>query len=340
MKKILSIIATIAIFCTLGINAVYAIQGEGDYFYFDIEHIINSEDSEDEDNIWELYMQPVKIYKNGFYSYDAVFHEFDSPIKNAAEGVDNVLNYYKNSGEPIGDYLLMTLNGFNREGGAFNYFTFKDDEDNKFEFDYPKMVYKNMASNGFDSYIFSDGTLESGDSLRLLCWDYSDWFDSKYFTSPASDGIIKTIGDYYELASENPSAVNKNITAAYEAALQGFFTDSDTLAADLNNAMQSSSQPSGKCELKITQNNIAANGSAVVSIENGTDTVYNNAAVILAAYDKDNKLVWAKLQNKTIGSGSVTAQFNGLESSDSIVTVKAFAWDMKSLKAVTGSASN
>ena len=234
----------------------------------------------------------------------------------------------------------MTLNGFTRDGGGFFSFTFIDAEGNEFEFDSPKAVYKNMASNGIGSYSFSDGTLESGDSLRLLCWDYNDWFNTEHFTSPANDDIIKAIGDYYELASENLSAVNKNVTDAYDAALQGFFTDSDTLAAELNDAMQSSSQPSGKCELKITQNNIAADGSAVVSIENGTDTVYNNAAIILAAYDKDNKLVWAKLQNKTIGSGSVTAQFNGLESSDSIVTVKAFAWDMTSLKAVTGSASN
>lgn len=339
MKKILSIITTIAIFCTFGINAVYAAQGEGDYFYFDIEHIINSADSEDEDNIWELYMQPVKIYTNGFYGYAEAFCEFDSPIDNAADGIENVLNYYKDNEEPLNENGVL-LNDFTNSGGFFTDFKFTDSNGEKKEFPYPSTSYNNVMSNGLGSYTFSSGELNCGDTIRMLFWDYSAGWDSKYFTSPASDGIIKAIGDYYELASENPSAVNKNITAAYEAALQGFFTDSDTLAADLNNAMQSSSQPSGKCELKITQNNIAANGSAVVSIENGTETVYNNAAIIFAAYDKDNKLVWAKLQNKTIGSGSVTAQFSGLESSDSIVTVKAFAWDMTSLKAVTGSASN
>ncbi len=330
MKKILSIITTIAIFCTLGINAVYAAQGEGDYFYFDMEHIIDN----DEDGEWELYMQPVKIYKNGFYGYAEAFCEFDSPIDNAADGIENVLNYYKDNEEPLTENGVL-LNDFTNSGGFFTDFKFTDSNGEKKDFYCPATSYNNVMSDGLGSYTFESGKLNCGDTIRMLFWD-NGWD----FTSPASDDIIKAIGDYYELASENPSAVNKNITAAYEAALQGFFTDSDTLAADLNNAMQSSSQPSGKCELKITQNNIAANGSAVVSIENGTDTVYNNAAIILAAYDKDNKLVWAKLQNKTIGSGSVTAQFSGLESSDSIVTVKAFAWDMTSLKAVTGSASN
>ncbi len=330
MKKILSIITTIAIFCTLGINAVYAAQGEGDCFYFDMEHIID----DGGDGEWELYMQPVKIYTNGFYGYAEAFCEFDSPIDNAADGIENVLNYYKDNEEPLNENGVL-LNDFTNSGGFFSAFKFTDSNGEVKEFPYPSTSYNNVMSDGLGSYTFESGKLNCGDTIRML------FFDAGYgFTSPANDDIIKAIGDYYELASENPSAVNKNVTAAYEAALQGFFTDSDTLAADLNNAMQSSSQPSGKCELKITQNNIAANGSAVVSIENGTDTVYNNAAVIIAAYDKDNKLVWAKLQNKTIGSGSVTAQFNGLESSDSIVTVKAFAWDMTSLKAVTGSASN
>lgn len=330
MKKILNIITAIAIFCTFGINAVYAAQGEGDYFYFDIEHIIDN----DEDGEWELYMQPIKIYTNGFYSYDAVFHEFGDEFDCAADSITSVLNYYMDNGEPLTENGVF-LNEFINEGNFFSAFKFMDNNGVVTEFGYSAISHNNEESDGLGSYTFESGKLNCGDTIRMLFWD-NGWD----FTSPASDGIIKAIGDYYELASENPSAVNKNITAAYEAALQGFFTDSDTLAADLNNAMQSSSQPSGKCELKITQNNIAADGSAVVSIENGTDTVYNNAAVILAAYDKDNKLVWAKLQNKTIGSGSVTAQFNGLESSDSIVTVKAFAWDMKSLKAVTGSASN
>ena len=96
MKKILSIITTITIFCTFGINAVYAAQGKGDCFYFDMEHIID----DGGDGEWELYMQPVKIYTNGFYSYGG-FIDFDSEIDNAADGIENVLNYYKDNEEPL-----------------------------------------------------------------------------------------------------------------------------------------------------------------------------------------------------------------------------------------------
>lgn len=326
MKKILSIITTIAIFCTLGINAVYAAQGEGDYFYFDIEHIINSADSEDEDNIWELYMQPVKIYTNGFYGYAEAFCEFDSPIDNAADGIENVLNYYKDNEEPLNENGVL-LNDFTNSGGFFSAFKFMDNNGEVKEFDYPSTSYNNVMSNGLGSYTFSSGELVCGDTIRMLFWDYSAGWDLKYFTSPANDDIIKAIGDYYELASENPSAVNKNITAAYEAALQGFFTDSDTLAADLNNAMQSSSQPSGKCELKITQNNIAANGSAVVSIENGTDTVYNNAAVIIAAYDKNGRFIGKLVQETQLKSGKNVINFSGMPSYKKASVIKAFAWD-------------
>lgn len=326
MKKILSIIAAIAIFGTLGINAVYANQGEGDYFYFDIEHIID----DGGDGEWELYMQPVKIYTNGFYSYGG-FIGFDTEIDNAADGIENVLNYYTENGETLTE-IGVTLDKFSNGSGFFSYFTFTDADGETKEFAYAATSHNNEESGGLGSYMFESGKLNCGDTIRMLFWD-NGWD----CTSPASDDIIIAIGDYYELESEDPNAV-KDASDAYIAALDGFFTDSETLAADLNAAMQP--KPSGKCELKITQNSIAADGSAAVSIENGTDTVYNNAAIILAAYDKDNKLIWARLQNKTIGSGSVTAQFNGLESSDSIVTVKAFAWDMTTLKSVTGSAAN
>lgn len=317
MKKILSIIATIAIFCTLGINAVYAAQGEGDCFYFDMEHIID----DGGDGEWELYMQPVKIYTNGFYGYAEAFCEFDSPIDNAADGIENVLNYYKDNEEPLNENGVL-LNDFSNSGGFFSAFMFTDSNGEKKEFPYPSTSYNNDMSDGLGSYTFSSGKLNCGDTIRMLFFD-----DGYGFTSPANDDIIKAIGDYYELASENPSAVNKNITAAYEAALQGFFTDSDTLAADLNNAMQSSSQPSGKCELKITQNNIAANGSAVVSIENGTDTVYNNAAVIIAAYDKNGRFIGKLVQETQLKSGKNVINFSGMPSYKKASVIKAFAWD-------------
>ena len=317
MKKILSIITTIAIFCTFGINAVYAAQGEGDCFYFDMEHIID----DGGDGEWELYMQPVKIYTNGFYGYAEAFCEFDSPIDNAADGIENVLNYYKDNEEPLNENGVL-LNDFSNSEGFFSAFMFTDSNGEEKEFPYPSTSYNNDMSNGLGSYTFSSGELVCGDTIRML------FFDAGYgFTSPANDDIIKAIGDYYELASENPSAVNKNITAAYEAALQGFFTDSDTLAADLNNAMQSSSQPSGKCELKITQNNIAANGSAVVSIENGTDTVYNNAAVIIAAYDKNGRFIGKLVQETQLKSGKNVINFSGMPSYKKASVIKAFAWD-------------
>ena len=62
-KKFLSLVVAVAMLFSIVTFVVQAdTDGEGDYFYFDIEHFA-------EDGTKEIYMTPIKIYTNGFYDY-------------------------------------------------------------------------------------------------------------------------------------------------------------------------------------------------------------------------------------------------------------------------------
>ena len=71
-KKLLSLIVAVAMLFSVVTFVVQAdTDGEGDYFYFDIEHFA-------EDTTKEIYMTPIKIYTNGFYDYSGEFKTFKS----------------------------------------------------------------------------------------------------------------------------------------------------------------------------------------------------------------------------------------------------------------------
>ena len=66
-KKFLSLMVAVAMLFSIVTFVVQAdTDGEGDYFYFDIEHFA-------EDDTKEIYMTPIKIYTNGFYDYSGEF---------------------------------------------------------------------------------------------------------------------------------------------------------------------------------------------------------------------------------------------------------------------------
>ena len=66
-KKFLSLMVAVAMLFSIVTFVVQAdTDGEGDYFYFDIEHFA-------EDTTKEIYMTPIKIYTNGFYDYSGEF---------------------------------------------------------------------------------------------------------------------------------------------------------------------------------------------------------------------------------------------------------------------------
>ncbi len=90
-KKFLSLIVAVAMLFSVVTFVVQAdTDGEGDYFYFDIEHFA-------EDTTKEIYMTPIKIYTNGFYDYSGEFKPFDSDFKSAADAIGYVLDYYMNN---------------------------------------------------------------------------------------------------------------------------------------------------------------------------------------------------------------------------------------------------
>ena len=95
-KKFLSLMVAVAMLFSIVTFVVQAdTDGEGDYFYFDIEHFA-------EDTTKEIYMTPIKIYTNGFYDYSGEFKTFKSEFKSAADAIGYVLDYM------VG-YLMMFI---------------------------------------------------------------------------------------------------------------------------------------------------------------------------------------------------------------------------------------
>lgn len=88
----MSIFAAVALLCGIfGTWTAYAAEEEsGNYFYFCMEYADLNEEAEK-----EIYMNPVKIYQNGFYDLNGYFVRFDTEINTAAEAVNAILTYYK-----------------------------------------------------------------------------------------------------------------------------------------------------------------------------------------------------------------------------------------------------
>ena len=97
-KKFLSLVVAVAMLFSIVTFVVQAdTDGEGDCFYFDIEHFA-------EDGTKEIYMTPIKIYTNGFYDYSGEFKTFDNSFESAADAIVYVLDYYMNNEECMSDW--------------------------------------------------------------------------------------------------------------------------------------------------------------------------------------------------------------------------------------------
>ncbi|MFR9051498.1 MAG: hypothetical protein ACLVI7_09820, partial [Hominilimicola sp.] len=214
-KKFLSLMVAVAMLFSIVTFVVQAdTDGEGDYFYFDIEHFA-------EDDTKEIYMTPIKIYTNGFYDYSGEFKPFDSDFKSAADAIGYVLDYYMNNEECMSDWNpATTLLEYTNSSGFFSYFKI-DNSGKEVSFDYPSALYNDAMGNGLSSYTYESGSLVSGDVLRLV-FNEGGW--NSDLTSPAEDVLVGAVADYYETLATDPKTAKK-AESAYQAALENFFDE-------------------------------------------------------------------------------------------------------------------
>lgn len=200
-KKFLSLIVAVAMLFSIVTFVVQAdTDGEGDYFYFDIEHFA-------EDDTKEIYMTPIKIYTNGFYDYSGEFKTFDNSFESAADAIVYVLDYYMNNEECMSDWSpANTLLKYSYVDGMFRDFEFETSS-GTLSFDYPSALYNDAMGNGLGSYTYESGSLGSGDVVRLV-FNEGDW--SSDLTSPAEDVLVAAVADYYETLATDPKTAKKS----------------------------------------------------------------------------------------------------------------------------------
>ena len=234
-KKFLSLIVAVAMLFSVVTFVVQAdTDGEGDYFYFDIEHFA-------EDTTKEIYMTPIKIYTNGFYDYSGEFKTFESGFKSAADAIGYVLDYYMNNGECMSDWTpTTTLLEYTNSSGFFSDFKI-DNSVKEVSFDYPSALYNDAMGNGLSSYTYESASLVRGDVLRLV-FNEGGW--NSDLTSPAEDVLVGAVADYYETLATDPKTAKK-AESAYQAALENFFDENmqTELEDNLINALVPSEEP-------------------------------------------------------------------------------------------------
>ena len=234
-KKFLSLVVAVAMLFSIVTFVVQAdTDGEGDYFYFDIEHFA-------EDGTKEIYMTPIKIYTNGFYDYSGEFKTFDNSFESAADAIVYVLDYYMNNEECMSDWSpANTLLKYSYVDGMFRDFEFETSS-GTLSFDYPSALYNDAMGNGLGSYTYESGSLGSGDVVRLV-FNEGDW--SSDLTSPAEDVLVAAVADYYETLATDPKTAKK-AESAYQAALEKFFDENvqTELEDNLIDALVPSEEP-------------------------------------------------------------------------------------------------
>ena len=234
-KKFLSLVVAVAMLFSIVTFVVQAdTDGEGDYFYFDIEHFA-------EDGTKEIYMTPIKIYTNGFYDYSGEFKTFDNSFESAADAIVYVLDYYMNNEECMSDWSpANTLLKYSYVDGMFRDFEFETSS-GTLSFVYPSALYNDAMGNGLGSYTYESGSLGSGDVVRLV-FNEGDW--SSDLTSPAEDVLVAAVADYYETLATDPKTAKK-AESAYQAALEKFFDENvqTELEDNLIDALVPSEEP-------------------------------------------------------------------------------------------------
>lgn len=301
---------------------VFAQSGEGSFIYLDMEHAAETDDG----YTHTLIADPMKVYENGFY-YSGGFIEFDTPAETAADAVDGVLSYYMNSGEPMSSASYAVLSGYMRDDSFFSGFELSDID--CAYYDTPTTVVgRASALSGLGSYNIQDCR---GEVFRLVFGeDYTVFFmEMSPETLPASDELIAAMGDYLEAAAE--AGVSDDATNAYYDSAAGFFEPA--LQEDLCSALRESLTPAdGKITVSVGQNRLTAangriGGSFDALITNGTADMVN-AAVALAIYDADQRLVYIKSASETLSAGANTVSFSSISAQcTENYTVKVFVWN-------------
>lgn len=317
MKKF--ILSMLAAFVLIGANA-YA-SGDGDYIYFSIEAVTETEDGYDH----TMISTPMKVYENGFYDYTGKFTEFDGTAQTAADAIDGVLSAYMSSGIPLLDGSEYVLEDYDNGDGSY----FSSFQISGTDVDTPSSIYAREMSDGLGVYDISE---YSGGVFRLaFASDFSVFWNGDPIEKilPASDELIAAMGDYCEALAKGKAS---EAAAAYSAAVEGFFgaEEQEELAAELSKALNKpeSSPGGGGGTISITPE-LSTNGSALSGKIKATLDIgaYNSARVIAAMYDKKG-LIWTDSVQKTLGEGATPAEFENISAEyTGEVIVKVFVWD-------------
>lgn len=317
MKKF--ILSMLAAFVLIGANA-YA-SGDGDYIYFSIEAVTETEDGYDH----TMISAPMKVYENGFYDYTGTFTKFADAAQTAADAIDGVLSAYMSFGIPLLDGSDYVLTDYDNQGGGF----FSSIQIGETNWEYIAAVYMCTVGNGLASFNISENC---GKVFRLALtddyWIYS-YYELPEEILPASDELIAAMGDYCEALAKGKAS---GAAAAYSAAVEGFFSaeEQEELAAELLKALNKpeSSPGGGGGTISITPE-LSTNGSVLSGkIKAMLDIgAYNSARVIAAMYDKKG-LIWTDSVQKTLGEGATPAEFENISAEyTGEVIIKVFVWD-------------
>ena len=307
-KKFLSLIVAVAMLFSVVTFVVQAdTDGEGDYFYFDIEHFA-------EDTTKEIYMTPIKIYTNGFYDYSGEFKTFESGFKSAADAIGYVLDYYMNNGECMSDWTpTTTLLKYTNSSGFFSDFKI-DNSVKEVSFDYPSALYNDAMGNGLSSYTYESASLVRGDVLRLV-FNEGGW--NSDLTSPAEDVLVGAVADYYETLATDPKTAKK-AESAYQAALENFFDENmqTELEDNLINALVPSEEPKTTPTATPTATPMATAEPTV------TPTVTSTPLPVQSATEQNT----LKVENGKL-TGTLTVKLNSNLTEEKKVSVMAAVYD-------------
>ncbi len=303
-KKFLSLVVAVAMLFSIVTFVVQAdTDGEGDYFYFDIEHFA-------EDGTKEIYMTPIKIYTNGFYDYSGEFKTFDNSFESAADAIVYVLDYYMNNEECMSDWSpANTLLKYSYVDGMFRDFEFETSS-GTLSFDYPSALYNDAMGNGLGSYTYESGSLGSGDVVRLV-FNEGDW--SSDLTSPAEDVLVAAVADYYETLATDPKTAKK-AESAYQAALEKFFDEN--VQTELEDNLIDALVPSEEPEETPTATPMATAEPTV------TPTVTSTPLPVQSATEQNT----LKVENGKL-TGTLTVKLNSNLTEEKKVSVMAAVYD-------------
>lgn len=218
------------------------------------------------------------------------------------------------------------LNDFYNDGGSY-FGSFKIDEDDINDL---AALYNNSSSQGLNKYgwVSAEIAIQCGDVFRII-FDKDMSIHYGGYSSPASDELVGAIADYYE-ARANKKA-SKAADKASKAAISGYFDEKqqETLVNSLNNALKGETKKyEAKLESVSLENNGGVLSGSVTGVINCSVSDNKAAAVILAIFDNNNKLVYFDSKPKTLSEGRNSAEFDNVSAkTGGAYTIKLFAWE-------------